>query len=281
MNDVKQKSAKVLFEAKQLVDAHRHGSHNDLRRLDLRGKPVLEWSALESFIKFEDKNSHLTREQIRANIIDWNTRFDCGLISQVIDWGGKCNRLAVAQAYASIGIRSLSTIYWSQQALDNDPPTIMRILPDERHINDACANAAKIALNNGEWITLHAMQSPDFCHIGKERLGMSIIKWLHKHNLLSSHTLLVHLNFASDDDIDMIKEANCRVVICPCTAISLGNPIPPSLLDLDFNLGTDAVTVTGTGSVIDNAIALYEYFLNDMDKNLLFYKINNALKRCF
>lgn len=277
-----QKNVAHLFLScgNNLIDGHRHGNHFSQNIINLSEKPVESWDTLDEFRKYEQLLNTYTPQMVEDAILFWNNKYDKNLVKQVIDWSFKEYSDIVYKTYNNIGIDSLKTILWKNYTKDNKNCNII-ILDDERYINKSCIESARNAILSGKYITVHCMQSPYFVRIGYSRFSSSLIKLLYKNNILCEKTILVHMNCASDDDIELTKKTKARVVICPGTAIYLKSPINHQLFETDFNIGTDGVTISNTGSLLQNALWLFEIGKKFFSEKIIYNKICRALTYSF
>lgn len=93
-----------------------------------------------------------------------------------------------------------------------------------------------------------------------DKYKMTPIEVLNKYNLLNEKTLLVHCNYLSDNDINLIKKHNCSVVVCPNSNLKLKNKIADveKLLSIEINvmIGTDGAATNDNMNLIDSCKTL-------------------------
>lgn len=109
-------------------------------------------------------------------------------------------------------------------------------------------------------LSVHICETRDEVNYIKKKYGMTPIEVMEKYELLSGRTLLVHCNYLSDKDIDIIKKYNASVAICPNSNLKLKNRIAPvkKLLKKGINvtLGTDGIATNDSLNLLDSCRTL-------------------------
>lgn len=126
--------------------------------------------------------------------------------------------------------------------------------------------AAERAAMTGEWLCIHAAETreeEEFSLHGTGPLrdflapflpgdwkapGVRPIEWLDRHGCLGPRTLLVHCNEINDDEIRVIRERGCAVVVCPGTHVFFDRGAFP----LSRLLEAGVPTFLGTDSLASN-----------------------------
>jgi len=78
---------------------------------------------------------------------------------------------------------------------------------------------------------------------------------------VDSRTLLVHANTLNSNDFGLIEDSGAGVVMCPLTRSALFNPVPTVPQGIRIFFGTDAPLVTGSRSLIEQALAEAERWI--------------------
>ena len=101
---------------------------------------------------------------------------------------------------------------------------------------------SRLAKQHSKLKTTHAAESPDSERISKSKSGLTEVQRAIDYFEAS---LLVHLTYASQQDLNLVAERGVPVVVCPRANASLGLRLPPvpEMLDAGINvcLGTDNV----------------------------------------
>ena len=101
---------------------------------------------------------------------------------------------------------------------------------------------SQIAKRHSKLRATHAAESPDSERISKSKSGLTEVQKALDH---FEADLLVHLTYASQQDLRLVAERNVPVAVCPRANASLGLRLPPvpQMLDAGINvcLGTDNV----------------------------------------
>ncbi len=246
-----------------LVDAHRHGLYDLSSDWSLAGVPVEQWSDDPRFLAHERRTKWLFGDGLRDALRPW-IEYSCNEgVGSVLDFSGKHASADVEYVYGMFGVRSKVTVLWNSWRADIRPTPSVMILPDEREIGPEAAEAARAFLKSmpGGLITLHAGESEARARIGKSRLGRSIVEWLAMESLLDSRTLLVHANTLNSNDFGLIEDSGAGVVMCPLTRSALFNPAPTVPQRVRIFFGTDAPLVSGSRSLIAQALAEAERWI--------------------
>lgn len=247
----------------KLVDAHRHGLYDLSSDWSLAGVPVEQWSDDPRFLAHERRTKWLFGDELRDALRPW-IEYSCNEgVGTVLDFSGKHASADVEYVYGMFGVRSKVTVLWNSWRADIRPTPAVMILPDEREIGPEAADAARafLKLMPGGLITLHAGESEARSRIGKSRLGRSIVEWLAMESLLDSRTLLVHANTLNSNDFGLIEDSGAGVVMCPLTRSALFNPTPTVPQRVRIFFGTDAPLVSGSRSLIAQALAEAEQWI--------------------
>ena len=245
------------------VDAHRHGLYDLSTSWSLAGVPVEKWSDDPRFLAHERQTKWLFGDELHDALRPW-IEFSCNEgVGTVLDFSGKHASADVDYVYGTFGVRLKVTVLWNSWRSDIRPIPAVMILPDEREIGPEVAEAARAFLKTmpGGLITLHAGESEARSRIGQSRLGRSIVEWLARESLLDSRTLLVHANTLNSNDFGLIEDCGAGVVMCPLTRSALLNPAPTIPQRTRIFFGTDAPLVSGSRSLIAQALAEAERWI--------------------
>jgi|GEM_PF-3556924 len=246
-----------------LVDAHRHGLYDISCEWSLAGVAVEDWSANSKFLAHERRTKSLFGTDLHDALHPWIEYSRNEGVGTVLDFSGKHASSDVQCVYGLYGVRLKPTVFWSTWREDVMPSSEVMILPDEREIGPDVAEVARsfLTANPEGIITLHAGESEARTKIGKARLGLSIVEWLAMESLLDSRTLLVHANTMASKDFGLIEDSGAGVVMCPLTRLALINPVPKVPQRVRVFFGTDAPLVSGSRSLIAQALAEAELWV--------------------
>jgi cytosine/adenosine deaminase-related metal-dependent hydrolase len=110
--------------------------------------------------------------------------------------------------------------------------------------DEAMRQIADLATKYKKFRAIHAYETPDSRNISVERSGLTEIE---RAIRFFDVNLLVHLTYASREDLDKVAETETPVVICPRANASLGLKLPPITkmhnLGITVCLGTDNVMI--------------------------------------
>ena len=110
--------------------------------------------------------------------------------------------------------------------------------------DEAMRQLADLAIKYKKLRAIHASEAPDSRNISVERSGLTEIE---RAIRFFDVNLLVHLTYASREDLDKVAKTETPVVICPRANASLGLKLPPitKMHDLGITvcLGTDNVMI--------------------------------------
>ncbi|HZZ26108.1 MAG TPA: amidohydrolase family protein, partial [Roseiarcus sp.] len=92
----------------------------------------------------------------------------------------------------------------------------------------------------------HVLETKTQAVTGSEIFGVSLIRYLNDHRLLSRNVAIAHSVWVSDEDMRLIGEANCSVAHNPVSNLKLGSGVAPvrRLMDVGVTiaLGTDGAS---------------------------------------
>lgn len=91
--------------------------------------------------------------------------------------------------------------------------------------------------------------------------GLAPIQYLKETGILGNHTILIHCNYVTDEEISTIKSSGASVAFCPRSHHYFGHTSHPiqRLLDAGINLGlgTDSLASNDTLSILDEMKFLF------------------------
>lgn len=94
--------------------------------------------------------------------------------------------------------------------------------------------------------------------------GLTPIQYLKETGILGNHTILIHCNYVTDEEISTIKSVGSSVAFCPRSHHYFGHTNHPiqRLLDAGINvgLGTDSLASNDTLSILDEMKFLYLHY---------------------
>ncbi|HSJ09951.1 MAG TPA: amidohydrolase family protein [Longimicrobiales bacterium] len=108
--------------------------------------------------------------------------------------------------------------------------------------------AASAAHARGARIVMHAAETQHRVDIARRRFGMSTIRLLAHHRLLSPRMLLSHAVHVDDDEVALIAQAGAAVVVSPAAEMKLGDGVPP----VPALLARGATVAIGTDAAVCN-----------------------------
>lgn len=107
-----------------------------------------------------------------------------------------------------------------------------------------------------------------------EQYGCTSIEYLHRKGLLNSNVFCIHCVYLSDHDIELIKESNTNVVLCPVSNLKLqsGFPDVSKLHDSKINMSvaTDGFATNNSASLLEELKILGIMTGCSIDSNDLF-----------
>ena len=107
--------------------------------------------------------------------------------------------------------------------------------------------AKRIADENGTWMTIHCVNSPDAVqgHLGN--FGRRPIEWLEEIGVLGPNLLLAHVVGLNESEVECVARTNTKMVMCPTAAVKMGNGTTvrgklPEMIErgVTVGLGTDS-----------------------------------------
>ena len=115
---------------------------------------------------------------------------------------------------------------------------------------EACAALAKTYA-----VHTHVLETKTQAVTGSEIFGVSLIRYLNDHRLLSRNVAIAHSVWVSDEDMRLIGEAGCSVAHNPVSNLKLGSGVAPvrRLMDVGVTiaLGTDGASSNDTLRMFD------------------------------
>jgi len=242
---------------KQLTDAHRHSLYDIDKVENMEKLSVEEWTKCERFIKYQRKTKKLFNKELFNEIKDWLEFSANEDIRTILDFSAKHASNDLKSIYNSYNIKSFSPLKWTKlsEISSNNIPQFI-ILPDERLLTKELINIAIAISNQYPTIkfTMHCLESVEYKKIAFKKFGMSTVEWLDKNNFLNNKFFLVHANEISDNDIDLIRKNDVKIILCPLMREPLNYNNAKIPLDLDIYFGTDAPLISKNRSLIDGAI---------------------------
>jgi len=134
--------------------------------------------------------------------------------------------------------------------------------------DESLRQLSQIAKQHNKLRATHAAESPDSERISKSGSGLTEVQRAIEH---FEANLLVHLTYASQQDLKLVAERSVPVAVCPRANASLGLRLPPvpEMQDAGINvcLGTDNVMLNQPD------------MLREMEFTLKAYRIENAAAR--
>jgi hypothetical protein len=268
---------------KQLTDAHRHSLYDIGKVKNMENLSVEEWNKYEKFINYQKKTKKLFDKELFNEIKDWLEFSRNENIRTILDFSAKHASNDLKSIYNKYNIKSFSPLKWTKlsEIRNNNIPQFI-ILPDERLLTKELINIVIAISNQYPTIkfTMHCLESVEHKKIAFKKFGMSTIEWLDKNNFLNNKFFLVHVNEISDNDIDLIRKNNVKIILCPLMREPLNYNNAKIQLDLDIYFGTDAPLISKNRSLID--VAIYQAIIwlkQGEDFDNIIEVINKALTK--
>jgi len=268
---------------KKLTDAHRHSLYDIDKVENMENLSVEEWSNYDKFLKYQKKTKCLYGNKLFNEIKKWLKFSKDENIGTILDFSAKHAITDLQDIYNRYNIKSFFVLKWNkiEQINDNNIPQFI-ILPDERLLSDNILNDINLISKKYPTIkfTMHCLESEERQNIVFKKFGMSTIEWLDKNNFLNDRLFLVHINEISDNDVDLIRKNNVKIILCPLMREPLNYKNPKIPLDLDIYFGTDAPLISKNRSLIDGAI--YQAIIwieQDEEFDSIIKVINKALTK--
>lgn len=245
------------LSGKYLTDAHRHSLYDIGKVKNMENLSVEEWSNCDNFLKYQKKTKDLYGINLYNEIKKWLEFSKNENIGTILDFSAKHAITDLQNIYNRYNIKSFFVLKWNkiEQINDNNIPQFI-ILPDERLISQVIMNDIISISKKYSTIkfTMHCLESEERKNTAFKKFGMSTIEWLDKNNFLNDRLFLVHVNEISNNDINLIRKNNVKIILCPLMRKPLNYNNPKIPLDLDIYFGTDAPLISKNRSLIDGAI---------------------------
>ncbi len=293
-----------------LINAHAHLELSDLKGLEVANNNLISWikELLQSKMGWEEKDYNASihngiTESLRTGtttIADiTNSGFSMDILhdsavrsvafSEVIDFEpskAKETINSVKNRLRNIISNDLSQVGISPHA----PYTVsLELYKECSKINDLplCTHIAETAeelsfLKYGKGPFIDFLSKFGMLKDGWTATGLSPIEYLNKSGILDVRPLLVHCNYISADDIELIKRAGSSVVFCPRSHRFFGhnNHRFQELLKAGVNvaLGTDSLASNDTLSILDEMRFIYKNILDVEPKTIFSMGTSNGAK---
>ena len=245
------------LNGKQLTDAHRHSLYDINKVANMENLSIAEWSKYDSFLEYQNKTKKLYGEELFVEIKEWLEFSYNENIRTVLDFSAKHASDDLNDIYKRYNIKSFSPLKWNKLSKINDDyiPKFI-ILPDERLLTDEIMKNVSLITKSYPSIrfTMHCMESEEHKNIALMKFGMTTVEWLSQYNFFNDKLYLVHVNEISANDIDLIRQNDVKIILCPLMRKSLKYNNSNIPLDLDICFGTDAPLISQNRSLINSAI---------------------------
>jgi 5-methylthioadenosine/S-adenosylhomocysteine deaminase len=113
-------------------------------------------------------------------------------------------------------------------------------------------------------LILHIAETKNQEEEVKERLGLSSVEFLIKNSLLNKKTILIHGNWLTGNDLQLVKKYQASVVQCLSSNINVAdnvlNLVNVIKKDIKACLATDGLVTSGTFSVLAEAVKCFFYY---------------------
>ncbi len=135
-------------------------------------------------------------------------------------------------------------------------------LPFSIHTAESAEETEFITTGKGEWAEFLAERKVDYKSWGLP--AKSPVSHLENLNILDRLAILVHLTFASEQDLRIIKKYGANVCLCPRSNYNLHNRLPSieTIVKLGINacLGTDSLASVDTLDILDETAFIAEKY---------------------
>ena len=125
----------------------------------------------------------------------------------------------------------------------------------QRCTDDLLAATAELSKTQDTTYHIHILETKTQAVTGREFYGKTLIRHMHDIGALNERTTIAHAIWVTDEDIELIADANCSVAHNPICNLRIGAGIAPlrKLLDAGVNiaLGTDGISSNDTSRVFD------------------------------
>jgi len=107
---------------------------------------------------------------------------------------------------------------------------------------------------NDTFFTIHINETKNERLLILEKYGKEPIEVLDMFDLLKENTLLVHCNYLSKKEIKIIKKRRAKISLCPLSALTFNNNLPPILTlmkeKIPFSLSSDNLSSSKTFNLL-------------------------------
>ena len=139
------------------------------------------------------------------------------------------------------------------------------------HIAETKDEVEFLTRGTGDFVSL----LNDFNMLKKwEHPGLSPINYLKNIGFLENGCILIHCNYLSEDEIDLIEKTKSNVVFCPRSHEYFRHDDHPFVVlknrDINISLGTDSLASNDTLSILDEMKFIRKHY-RDMEPQDIFY----------
>lgn len=121
------------------------------------------------------------------------------------------------------------------------------------HLAESCQEVEFLKSGQGDWACF--LESRGFRFKNWDFFGLSPVALAQKLNLLDPQTLLVHLIYVSQEEVELLARSGVRVCVCPRSNWRLHKALPPLgeflKAGLKPALGTDSLASVDTLSIFE------------------------------
>ncbi|MBW1617066.1 MAG: amidohydrolase family protein [Deltaproteobacteria bacterium] len=153
-------------------------------------------------------------------------------------------------------------------------------LPFSIHTAESAEETEFITTGKGEWAEFLAERNVDYKGWGLP--AKSSVSHLENLNILDRLTILVHLTFASEEDLRIIKKRGANICLCPRSNYNLHDKLPSieTILKLGINacFGTDSLASADTLDILDETAFIAKKFPEISAEKLLGMATINGAK---
>jgi len=139
------------------------------------------------------------------------------------------------------------------------------------HIAETKDEVEFLTRGTGDFVSL----LNDFNMLKKwEHPGLSPINYLKNIGFLENGCILIHCNYLSEDEIDLIEKTKSNVVFCPRSHEYFRHEDHPFIVlknrDINISLGTDSLASNDTLSILDEMKFIRKHY-RDLESQDIFY----------
>ena len=153
-------------------------------------------------------------------------------------------------------------------------------LPFSIHTAESAEEIEFITTAKGKWADFLTERKIDYKNWGIP--AKSPVQYLYNLNILNPRTILVHLTFATEEDLCIIKNSGANICLCPRSNQNLHGRLPNiekiTQLGINASLGTDSLASVDTLDILDETAFIAKKYSAISAENLLAMATINGAK---